>query len=268
MHGEHFDIAIIGSSRGWWYIDMNAIREKCGLRAGSLANNHFRDPEVLLSLKVFLANGNRADHILMLVDHDNLSLEADHFSSTVYDFLPYLEDSLVSAHLQPRSSEWTAMRYVPFWRYVVCNFKWGVEEALVTATDRCRPLFDSTGTYFSDPRFYGLDSISIRPSTYTVSSDLKEITALCKAQGIRLSFFTTPYYRLMVTPEVAAAPAAVIRAVGYELHDYSMLFTWKDWFNDTKHINIEGGKVFTAVLAQEVICPTLATDTTTTVELP
>ena len=101
MHGEHFDVAIIGSSRGWWNIDMNAIREKCGLRAGSLANNHFRDPEVLLSLKVFLANGNRADHILMQEDHDNLSVEADHFSSTVYDFLPYLEDSLVSAHLQP-----------------------------------------------------------------------------------------------------------------------------------------------------------------------
>lgn len=255
MTGQHYDVAVIGSSRGWWNIDMNTVRARCGLRTVSLANNHYRDSEVLLSLKVFLANGNTADRVLMQVDHDNLSVEADHFSSTVYDFLPYLEDTVVYHHLSPRSPEWTAMRYIPFWRYTVCNFKWGVEQALVTATDRRPPLFDSTGTYFSNPRFYGPDSVGMWPSTYAASADLKAIIALCKVKDIQLAFFMSPYYRLLGAPEVLAGPATALQVEGFALHDYSMRLTEKRLFNDTKHINIEGGKVFTDLLIREVICP-------------
>ena len=257
MHDQQYDVAIIGSSRGWWNIDMNVIDAQCGVRAVSLANNHFLPSEVLLSLKIFLANGNTAKRILMQVDHDNLSTEAEEFSSTAYDFVPYLHDSIVYDHFGPRSIEWKAMRYIPFWRYTMVNFKWGVEQVLTQG--RRKPLFDSTGTYFSNPKFYGDTAIMIRPGGYEVGPDIKEIIELCAQHHIQLDFFMAPYFNLIAPQEVRNGPANALKAEGFTLHDYSMRLTEKRLFNDTKHINIEGGKVFTGILARELVCPVSVT---------
>lgn len=255
MRDQHYDLAIIGSSRAWWNIDMNAIDTACGLRTVNLANNHYSGREVYLSLAMFLANGNTADRILLQIDHYTLTAETDGFTSTIYEFLPYLHDSVVEARLGGRSLEWEAMRYIPLWRYVKCNFMWGPEQFIATATDHRAPLFDSTGTYFSHPNFHGLDYLTMTRTDHRLDDDLAQLISMCRARGIDLQCFTTPYLNLRGAPEVLSAPARIVAGTGLVLHDFSDRIPGKENYNDTQHLNIAGGRLFTHMLVEEVICP-------------
>lgn len=63
-----------------------------------------------------------------------------------------------------------------------------------------------------------------------------------------------PYFNLIAPPEIRNGPANSLKSEGFTLHDYSARLTEQSFFNDTKHINIEGGKVFTGILARELVC--------------
>ncbi|MBX2973490.1 MAG: hypothetical protein KF797_10330 [Flavobacteriales bacterium] len=255
MHGQHYDLAIIGSSRAWWNIDMSTMDTACGLRTVNLANNHYSGREVYLNLAMFLANGNTADRILLQIDHYILTAETDGFTSTIYEFLPYLHDSVVEARLAGRSMEWDAMRYIPLWRYVKCNFMWGPEQFITTVTRHRPTLFDSTGTYFSHSNFHGSDQLYMKATNHRLDEDLANVIAMCRERGIRLECFTTPYLNLRGAPEVIAAPARIVAGTGLTLHDFSDRIPGKENYNDTQHLSIAGGKVFTRMLIDEVICP-------------
>lgn len=251
MHGQRFDVAVIGSSRAWWNIGMAQLDSACGTRSISLANNHFTPAEMLLAMKVFLRNGNRTRVLLLQVDHSSLTDEQEGFSSTVYDFVPFLDDTLVYSHLEPRGSEWFWLRHVPFWRYAKYDFKWGVEQAALTALGRRRAPFDSTGSYFSpNDKFYGKAGVPYAPSGHHMGNDLRALFALCEANGIKVLPFTSPYHALQMPEEAIGAPARVLAAEGLRLHDFSDSLQEKRWFNDNKHLNRRGGKRFTRMLAR------------------
>ena len=251
MRDQRFDVAVIGSSRAWWNISMGQLDSACGTRSISLANNHFTPAEMLLAMKAFLRNGNRARVLLLQVDHSSLTDEQDGFSSTVYDFVPFLEDTLVYAHLAPRGDEWFWLRHVPYWRYAKYDFKWGVEQAVLTAWGRRNVPFDATGSYFSpNDRFYGKAGVPYAPSGHRMGADLRALFALCAQQGIAVMPFTSPYYELEMPAEAIGAPARVLAAEGLRLIDYSDSLPEKRWFNDNKHLNRKGGRRFTEMLAR------------------
>ncbi len=255
LHGQHYEVAVIGSSRAWWNVDMHTLDTACHLRTINLANNHFTPAEMLLCMKVFLANGNRVDRLLIQVDHSTLTEEGSGFSSTVYDFVPYLDDSLVYEHLRPRSPEWFWLRHVPFWCYAKYNFKWGLEPMLLTALDKRPVPFDSTGSYYSpSEKFYGKDGTPFAPTGHALSNDLRTLLQLCTANDIEPVLFTSPYYGLVIPPEARTAPARVLAAAGYTLHDFSDSLPAKRYFNDNKHLNRAGGARFTRMLVEQVVC--------------
>lgn len=251
MRDQRFDVAVIGSSRAWWNISMDQLDSACGTRSISLANNHFTPAEMLLAMKAFLRNGNRARVLLLQVDHSSLTDEQEGFSSTVYDFVPFLEDTLVYAHLAPRGDEWFWLRHVPFWRYAKYDFKWGVEQAVLTAWGRRTVPFDATGSYFSpNDRFYGKAGVPYAPSGHRMGEDLRALFALCEQHGITVIPFTAPYYELEMPAGAVGAPARVLAEEGLRLIDYSDSLPEKRWFNDNKHLNRKGGRRFTEMLAR------------------
>lgn len=255
MHGRHYDAVIIGSSRAWWNIDMNRLDSACGMRTLNLANNHYKTTEILLSLRVFLAQGNTTDRVLLQVDHYNLTADPGEFSSTAYEFLPYLHDSVVEAQLVDGSMEWNALRYLPLWRYVKCNFMWGPEELVATATNYRKPLFDSTGTYFSNPRFYGADHVRFTRTGHRLDANMLAIKDICDQQGIELTCFTSPYLNLGGEPDVLDAPRRVVTEAGLAFHDFSDRLAERRYFNDNSHVSIAGGELLTRLLADEILCP-------------
>jgi hypothetical protein len=257
LHGQRYDLVLIGSSRGWWNIDLARIDSACGTRSISLANNHFTPAEMVLALKAFLRNGNRTQRLLIQVDHSTLTDEQDGFSSTVYEFVPFLADTLVYDHLRSRSSEWFWLRHVPFWRYAKYDFKWGLEQAALTALGHRKDPFDAQGAYFSpSDRFYGKAGLAYAPSGHRIGPDLRALLELCRSNGIEPIAYTAPYYALAIPDSVRHAPARALAAAGLVLHDFSDSLSTRDrWFNDNKHLNRAGGERFTRMLVEEVLCP-------------
>ncbi len=258
MHQRSYDAVILGSSRAWWNIDMQAVDSACGGRSINLANNHFTPAEMLLAMKLFVRNGNGARKVLIQVDHSTLTEEQQGFSSTVYDFVPFLDDSLVYGHLAPRDPEWFWLRHVPFWRYTKYNFKWGIEQAVLSALDRRPVPFDSSGSYFSpNDRFYGKPGLPYTPERHAFGNDLIDLLELCKANGMEPILFTSPYFGLDIPAAAREALPGVARAAGYALHDYTDSIPDMACFNDNKHLNRVGGTRFTRMLARDLICPAM-----------
>jgi hypothetical protein len=255
MHGRHYDLAILGSSRAWWNIDMHLINEQCGVRSINMANNHFTFSEQLLALKMFLARDNSIGHLLIQVDPHNMRAEQDQFSSTVYDYLPWLKEPMVYEHLRPRSNEWQLLRHVPAARYVKYNFRWGPEEVLVTLLDRRNTIFDTTGSFFMDRAYRGWPYIEITDGTYVMNEDLRQILALCSTEGIRYDLFTAPYYRLRMPAELRAEYEGMLQRNDLLVHDWSNLLDSTAYFDNNWHLSLEGGRIFTRHMIEDLLCP-------------
>jgi|GEM_PF-1171728 len=256
MHHQHFDAVIMGSSRALWNINTIAIDTTCDVRVVNLANNHLTPAEFLLTLKIFLRNGNRADRILLQVDQNTLSTDADLHSSKVYEYVPYLDDTLVYEHLRARDSEWFWLKHVPFWRYVKYNFKWGVEQAFYSVLDRSPEPFDSTGAFFSpNEQFYLKKDVNFPRITDRLGTDLEAVFELCRTNGIEVVPFTAPSFRRDMPDSVRAFPARLLAAHGHRLLDFSDSLDGQHLFNDNKHFNRAGGALFTRMLIEQVICP-------------
>ncbi|MBK8497625.1 MAG: hypothetical protein IPL52_02110 [Flavobacteriales bacterium] len=254
-HQQHYDVAIVGGSRSWWNIDGLGIDTACGVRSINLANNHYTNLETLLSMEIFLANGNTVGHVLYQVDFDRLGADQEEFSSTVYDHLPFLYDSLTYAFLSSRSKEWVAYRYVPFYRYAKYNFRWGIEEVLMSGLGLRKSLFDSTGSHFLDRPFHGPAEFDPGDRDYRVSDDLLHLRDLCARHDIELDLFMAPYLDLRASPAIRSHIDSLLRSSGFAFHDMSDRLRDTGCYIDRKHLNREGGRRLTRIMIDELICP-------------
>ncbi len=225
------------------------------MRGINLATNHFRSAEILLGLKIFLANGNTADRVLLQLDHQKAKDAGDVFSATIYDHLPWLEEDLVYDHLSERSNEFVLLRKVPFARYARYNFHWGPEEALITLLDRRRTLFDSTGSYFIDRKFYGNPTLELDSVNVEWDGDLAAVFELCRSNRIAIEVFMAPYYRLELPPGTEQRFRDMMTQYEVEFHDHSHRLDDTLYFEDNWHLGRKGGEVYTNILIDEVICP-------------
>ncbi len=255
MKGQHYDLVITGSSRGWWNIDMNAINERCGIRSINLATNHFRPAEILLGLKIFLANGNTTDRLLLEVGYQKASDADEIFSATIYDHLPWLEEDLVFDHLSERDREFKWLRRIPYARYAKYNALWGPEEAIVTLLDKRRTLFDSTGSFFTDREYHGYPYLEIDAIDMSFDPDLAETIEICRREGIAVEAFMAPYYKLRIAPGTNEEFHDMMDIYGIELHDHSQLLDSSIYFDDNWHLGHRGGEAYTNILMEEIICP-------------
>jgi hypothetical protein len=254
MQGEHFDVVFAGSSRAYWNIDHAELGRICSMRVISIANSGYGPAEMHLALKMFLANGNTTDRFILQLDYRTLR-EQEHVSKNVYDFIPYLKDSLVYDHLRDRGTEWRLLRHIPFARYGRYNFLWGPEEALMTVTGLRNTIFDSTGSFYTDDRYRGTGGVKIGTEAFRPDDDILAMIDLCREHGIRVDLFMSPYYKLKLMGETHERFVAMLKKYDLRIHDLSDRMDSTIHFNDDFHLSRTGGALFTRILAEELVCP-------------
>ena len=112
INNRSFDVAILGNSRSWWNIDLNLFNKELELNCISLSDNHFPYSEMLLRLKQFYSNNNSMKLLLLQTEYWTLFNQEQGFSMTVYDNIPYLDDSTTYNYLSLRSDEWKKLKYI------------------------------------------------------------------------------------------------------------------------------------------------------------
>ena len=249
INKTEYDYAIIGSSRAWWNINSNTINTEKELKGINLSNNHFGLSEILLRLKRFYENKNSVDTLLLQIDYKSVFSEPGEFSSTVYNYLPFLDDSLTYNHLSERSNEWRVYKHIPFWRYAEYNFQWGIEELLITKLNLRQTLFDSTGNFFTDNKFHGHPQHKITNTSHNLNTDLLGIVSFCEKHNIELICFTAPYYQLDISDTLHNRFNTLIDSIDLNYKNYALIYnTDSTYFNDNTHLSLKGGQAFTQTI--------------------
>jgi len=249
INDSSYDVGVLGNSRAWWNIDMNTFNSELDKRCINLSNNHFPYCEMLLRLKQFYANGNSVDVLLIQTEYWSLFGEEKGFSNTVYNNIPFLDDTTTYAYLSERSSEWIKLKHVPLWRYSEYNRQWGVEELLITLLDKRNTIFDTTGTFFSNNRFYGNDRITFdQPESFQINADFLAVHNFCVSKGIQMSIFTAPIYKLEFHEGSQHQMENVLDSLGLDYRNYMNMYADSTFFNDNTHLSVRGGEHFTDTL--------------------
>lgn len=247
-----YDVGVIGSSRAWWNINMNKFNEELGLNCISLSNNHFPYSEILLRLKQFYANGNSVDLLLIQTEYWAFFDQESAFSNTVYNNIPYLDDTTTYNYLSNRSNEWVKLKYVPLWRYSEYNRQWGMEEFIITLLGKRNPIYDSTGTFFSNNKFYGKKNITFdREKSFKINPDFLAIHEFCKSKDIKVSIFTSPIYNADFDTKSQYKMESLLDSINLDYHNYISIYKDSTFFNDNVHLSIKGGELFTDTLIHQ-----------------
>jgi hypothetical protein len=90
---------------------------------------------------------------------------------------------------------------------------------------------------------------------YELNKDMEEIIGICAQHGIRLEFFTAPYYRLRLPPGAEKRFHDVFRKHGLVHYDHSHRLDSTIHFDNSWHLSLRGGREYTAILIEEHICP-------------
>lgn len=253
IEGEHYDLAIIGSSRAWWNIDMNLINEELNISSINLSSNHFSYSEMLLRMKRFYENNNTIGKLMIQTEYWAFYSESTGVSTTVYDFLPYLDDKTTYAHLSAVSDEWFFYKNIPFYRYAKFNFQWGLEELIITQLKRRNTIFDKTGTFFSNNTFYGNDlwqAPSIKNKN--INRNLLELVTFCESKNIELCVYTSPIYNAIIDTSLQKEFSKEIKSMGIDYLNYIDYSNDSTSFNDNTHLSIYGGRIFSEKLIQDI----------------
>lgn len=249
IENSAYDVGVIGNSRAWWNINMNEFNDKLGLRCINLSNNHFSNNEILLRLKEFYANGNSIDVLLIQTEYWEFFRQEEGFSKTVYNNIPFLNDSLTYTFLSERSDEWKKLKYIPLWRYSEYNRQWGVEEFLITILGKRNSVYDSTGTFFSNNRFYGDPTIELKKAdSFSINPNFMAVYEFCLSQDIQVGFFTAPIYHAIIHQASQDQMEKQLNSIGAPYRNYLDIYSDSTFFNNNTHLSIKGGKPFTDTL--------------------
>lgn len=253
---EHYDVALIGSSRAWWNMDMNQINDSLGIRSVNIANNHFSYSEMLLRLKRFNENGNRLDHLYIQTEYYNLFSDDTSLSMTALNNLPFLDDETTYEHLKQKGSEWMLYKYFPFWRYAEYNHQWGIEEVMITELGMRNSIYDSTGTFLSNDRFYGTPAQQLPyPTSSSIHPDFLKLIDYCREQGINVHVYTSPIYFAQGYTQVQQIFEDKLDSLNLPYRNYTHLFdNVQDsvYFNDNVHLSTTGGRAFTPIFIEDL----------------
>lgn len=249
LKNKKYDIAILGNSRSWWNINVSKMNKDLQSKCISLSNNHLSFSEMLLRLKQFYNNGNKLEELLLQTEYWSFFNSSPAFSNTVYNNIPFLDDTLTYNFLSDRSNEWVKLKYVPLWRYSEYNRQWGVEEFLITSFNLRNPLYDHTGAFFTNNKFYGIDTMIYNEvESTTINNDFIQLLHFCSLNDINLNLFTAPIYNVGFDIESQKNMIKAIDSLGIRYRSYLTLFNDSTYFNDNTHLSKHGGAVFTDFL--------------------
>lgn len=215
IHDQHFDYAVIGSSRAETGIDIKVLDSVLGLNGINIANNGAGLIENELSLLLFLKR-NKINKLIIGVDDANLS-PGYHFSNPFHEHVFYAYwpgNACIDSFIKKRNSllSYTIKSYVPFVRYIEYNSyyfsQWLTNDSSGFDKHGFRPyinhqkeytFIDGAGNFvdtrywyiapYLDPKgpFENIDTTSLH--------SLHRMVQLCKKKNIELVLYNAPYFK-------------------------------------------------------------------------
>jgi hypothetical protein len=261
---QKFDLAVLGSSRAYNLFDLVLFESLTNLRGINLGRGGSAYGDNYLVIDKFLRNNNKIDYLYIEVDPHSLnSGTAFSHPFSEYLFLPFLNEKNVRQVFKDNVPlhKYFLWVYFPFTKYMEFN------------------NLDHIKNFYKYPKYskvwdkqYGsnvLTDLSYKnfkkaiKHTHTVSENsamhLRKIIELAQENKIEVILYTAPLYIESRDYHDAESTYEFTRNISKEYHveyfDYSFIeiSNNRDYFRDFVHMNSDGVKLFTDILAKDFI---------------
>jgi hypothetical protein len=233
-----YDYALFGSSRCIYHLNPVTIDNKTGLNGINLGYSGSNPFEIKLMVKKFLNKYSPKEIFIQVDDRFNREF-LDTLSIT--SWIPFINNDYIYQEISGYDDRAFYLKNVPFYRYTQYESKLGF-----------RNLFFS---YFKKNKFHhkkGFVEIkkeikSSKPLHYKLedkpNKHFKEINKWCEERGVKVYFFTAPYYKTKINTEI-------IDKYLNNYHDFSFVFSEMKLFSDQTHLNWKGAEKFTNIFIE------------------
>lgn len=247
MNDKYIDYIFLGSSRVDNNIDAEVIETITGKKALNLGIQGAKLDDYFLMLQLLKKQNINAEIVFIQVDY---VYNMDGTSEILKSYLmPYIEDDLISSYIKERDSNYYKLKYLPFYRYLVYDYKLGFREHFNTFINKKSRLDLSNGY---DAKYGTIGSKLQANLPKTINKESKTITAInefAKENNIKVVYFMAPFCFNTINKDFSQKLKQKIPG----LLDYSQLFTEDKYFFNPSHLNDLGAKEFSKRVALDIL---------------
>lgn len=247
LNNKYIDYIFLGSSRVDNNIDAEVIGAITGKKALNLGIQAAKLNDLFFMLQLLKKQNIKTEIVFIQVDYIyNLEGNSEILKSYL---LPYIDDDVISSYIKERDSNYYKLKYIPFYKYLVYDYKLGFREYFNTFINKKTKLNLENGY---DAK-YGSPSLKLRASLpQTINKENKTIEAINKfaqKNNIKVVYFMAPFCFDTKNKDFSKKLNQKIP----DLLDYSQLFTEDKYFFNCSHLNDIGAKEFSKRVALDIL---------------
>lgn len=247
MNDKYIDYIFLGSSRVDNTIDAEVIEKITGKKALNLGVQAAKLNDLFFMLQLLQKQNIKSETVFIQVDYIyNMEGNSEILKSYL---MPYMEDDLIAEYIKERDPDFYKLKYIPFYKYLVYDYKLGFREHFNTFINKKSRLKLENGY---DAK-YGSTGLKLQASLpKTINKDSKTITAInkfAKENNIKVVYFMAPF--CFDTKNKDFSLKLKQKIPGFL--DYSQLFTEDKYFFNPSHLNDKGAKEFSKRIALDIL---------------
>jgi hypothetical protein len=242
---KDYDVIFLGSSRANNHFDPK-IFEDNGYKSFNYGLSGARLQESALMLQLMMDEKYKIKNIILEID---LNINSEGYSGgTRARFMPFLKSNkTISAYYETIISDYTALMYIPFYRYIEYDAEIGLRELYFSATNKPSKGLRNLG-------FYPLKGIG-KNMTSDLSKDIPKrnkdyelIKQICKKHKINLIAVSTP----MCENVIGLDYFDEIQELYPEVLNYENAVKEDKYFSSCGHLNEEGALLLTVKIFNDL----------------
>lgn len=262
---QHFDFAVLGSSRVINLVDVQAIEQKNKNQGINLGSSGTGLPETFLLLNQFLKNGNTIDTLFLEINPNLLNAEMS-FSLPFhpyyyFQFMNQQEVVEVYKDCMP-DIKYYLWRYIPMVKYFEYNNFFPIGSFVKGAKQATTSNFDNTdgSELMKGNKFMGFVKLEEKQLGVVNEIDKKyllNIINLAKQVGIPLIGYTAPELKEIGKYEQGREQVYneinnIFEGEKIPYHNFATSFSDTLYFTDYLHLNEKGINSFSTIMADSL----------------
>lgn len=240
---QRIDYVFLGSSRVANHIVTEEIVNKTGKIALNLGVEGAWLDDNLLQLKLLIDRGIILEKVFLQVDYQFEDGSRNGLAEAYA--IPFIHNPIIKEHFKDKEKDFLKMYYIPFYRYMITDFKVGFREFFLTIINK-KPKIGFEDGFTPMPENKILKKYALPKTIADQNEAINDIETLCRQQKIELVLFCAP----LCSKTVNRNYIDKLKMKLPQLQDYSASFE-DSLFFDCAHLNEKGAVLFTRKIIQE-----------------
>ena len=236
---REYDYALFGSSRCIYHINPVQIEKETGIKGINLGYSGSNPFEIKLMVHEFLQI-HQPDQIFVQLDNRFNRVHRDPISITPW--IPFIHKPYLYEEIKKNDSLGFYLKNIPFYRYTQYESKLGIRNVALSYMKENN--FAELEGFKAMSGIAGKGKIKDYNLIDEPNPHILEIQKWCDELGVKVYFFTAPYYNRTLNTAVIAKHVAPYK-------DFSEIFDDRLYFSDPNHLNRKGAEAFTHIFIKQ-----------------